>query len=68
MPLMLHFRKKPVIIKARRFKGKFRVKTLEGTMEGNDGDWLIEGIKGELYPCKPDVFEATYEKVEEGED
>lgn len=39
--------------------------TLEGTMEANLGDWIIKGVKGELYPCKPDIFEATYEPVEE---
>lgn len=36
--------------------------TLEGTMTANVGEWIIKGIKGELYPCKPDIFEATYEK------
>ena len=41
------------------------VDTLEGMMRANVGDWIIKGIKGELYPCKPDIFEATYEKVEE---
>ncbi len=38
--------------------------TLEGTMEANIGDWIIKGVKGELYPCKPDIFEMTYEPVE----
>ena len=38
--------------------------TLEGIMEANVGDWIIQGVKGELYPCKPDIFEATYEPVE----
>lgn len=37
------------------------IKTLEGTMLGNMGDWIIQGVKGELYPCKPDIFEVTYE-------
>ena len=41
------------------------IKTLEGTMRAEYGDWIIKGIKGELYPCKPDVFEATYEAVAE---
>jgi len=41
------------------------IKTLEGTMRGDAGDWIIRGVKGELYPCKPDIFEATYEPVEE---
>ena len=40
------------------------VKTLEGPLRVSDGDWIIRGIKGELYPCKPDIFAATYEAVE----
>lgn len=40
------------------------VTTLEGEMIARNGDWLIKGVKGELYPCKPDIFEATYEPVE----
>lgn len=39
------------------------IPTLEGTMRGNVGDWIIRGVKGELYPCKPEIFEATYEVV-----
>jgi hypothetical protein len=42
----------------------FYVETLEGQMVGNVGDWLIRGVKGEFYPCKPDIFEATYDPVE----
>lgn len=42
-----------------------QVKTLEGTMTGIVGDYIIKGVKGEFYPCKPDIFEATYEKVED---
>jgi hypothetical protein len=41
------------------------IKTLEGTMEARPGDWIIRGVKGELYPCKPDIFAATYEPVGE---
>ncbi|HEI8439813.1 TPA: hypothetical protein SLF30_000473 [Acinetobacter baumannii] len=53
--------------------GKFRnptletyieIKTLEGLMRGEIGDFIIKGVKGEIYPCKPDIFEMTYEKVE----
>ena len=40
------------------------IPTLEGVMRANQNDWVIKGIKGELYHCKPDIFEATYEKVE----
>ena len=41
------------------------IKTLEGTMECRKGDWIIKGVNGEFYPCKPDIFEKTYEKVED---
>ncbi|QDX94338.1 hypothetical protein EEL31_08835 [Brevibacillus laterosporus] len=40
------------------------IETLEGKMRAEIGDWIITGIKGEKYPCKPDIFEATYELVE----
>lgn len=40
------------------------IKTLEGVMTAREDDYIIKGIKGEFYPCKPDIFEATYEKVE----
>jgi len=40
------------------------VKTLEGVMTGNIGDYIIKGVSGELYPCKPDIFHKTYERVE----
>lgn len=38
--------------------------TLEGRMQADFGDWIIKGVQGEFYPCKPDIFEATYEPVE----
>jgi hypothetical protein len=41
--------------------GTLKIPTLEGVMTANPGDWIIQGVKGELYPCKPDIFEATYE-------
>jgi hypothetical protein len=40
------------------------IKTLEGTMQADIGDYIIQGVKGEFYPCKPDVFEKTYEPVD----
>lgn len=40
-----------------------RIVTLEGVMTVNLGDWVIKGVNGELYPCKPDIFAATYEQV-----
>lgn len=42
----------------------YLIPTLEGTMKFNRGDMLITGVKGELYPCKPDIFEMTYERAE----
>lgn len=42
----------------------FDIVTLEGTMRVNPGDWIIRGVNGELYPCKPDIFAKTYERVE----
>lgn len=41
----------------------FEIDTLEGKMRASLGDWIIKGIAGEFYPCKPDIFEATYEPV-----
>ena len=43
------------------------IKTLEGTMKADYGDYIIQGINGEIYPCKPDIFEKTYERVEEND-
>lgn len=43
----------------------YYIDTLEGRHKVTDKDWIIRGIKGETYPCKPDVFEMTYEKVED---
>lgn len=40
------------------------IDTLEGRMIANKGDWIIRGVKDELYPCKPDIFEATYDAVD----
>ena len=41
------------------------IETLEGTMRADLGDYIIRGVEGEFYPCKPNIFEQTYEKVEE---
>ncbi len=46
-------------------KGKWYLKTLEGWYILTPNDWIICGIKGEYYPCKPDIFEATYEEVDQ---
>lgn len=87
----MKFRKKPVVIEARRFdqqsveggealadwcRGRLRgtklmyedrvirIDTLEGEIEASFGDWIIKGVKGEFYPCKPDIFDLTYEPAE----
>ncbi len=76
----MKFRKKPVVVEATQwfkdgdhpkvkplygFTGKGWISTLEGGHEVTPGDWIITGVKGEHYPCKPDIFEATYEPVNE---
>lgn len=57
-------RKKPIIVHAVRIFESFSVQTLEGTMEGKTGDWLMRGINGELYPCAHDIFTKTYDIVQ----
>ena len=44
-------------------QGYIEIETLEGIMKANFGDYIIKGVKGEFYPCKPDIFIATYEEV-----
>jgi hypothetical protein len=74
----MKFRKKPVVIEATQWfkmgdhsavtqfeNGKGWVDTLEGGHVVTPGDWIITGVKGEHYPCKPDIFEATYEPLEQ---
>lgn len=73
----MKFRKKPIVIEAFQwfshnpsFEGMqpdlnspsgFSCNTLEGKLNISSGDWIIKGINGEFYPCKPDIFEKTYE-------
>lgn len=45
------------------YKWRLGIDTLEGRMQVSEGDWIIKGVAGELYPCKPDIFEKTYEAV-----
>lgn len=61
---MKRYRKKStVIIKAVQMEEDFEVSTMEGIMYGKVGDYLITGVKGELYPCSEKIFEETYEEV-----
>jgi len=63
---MTKYRKKPAVIEATRHEGHepLLIHTLEGDMTAQPGDWIITGVKGEKYPCKPDIFDATYEPAE----
>lgn len=77
---MKKYRKKPIVIEAVQWNGRTLpdgcykygstkpswcyIDTLEGVMRVDKGDWIITGVKSEKYPCKPDIFEATYEPVE----
>jgi hypothetical protein len=75
----MKYRKKPVVIEATQWfkmgdhpavfeghlSGMPRIETLEGPMTVTPGDYIITGVKGEHYPCKPDIFEMTYEPVEQ---
>lgn len=52
---------------AENYHNQGMIHTLEGNHIVTSGDWIITGVKGEKYPCKPDIFEMTYEKAEEGQ-
>ena len=60
--------KKTVVIEAYQTDREVFIETLEGTMKADVGDWIIKGVKGEYYPCKPDVFNMTYEKDGDSDD
>ena len=60
---MAKYRKKPVVIEAYQTDKEMIIHTLEGDMKADIGDYIITGVQGEQYPCKPDIFEQTYEKV-----
>ena len=59
------YRKKPIIVEAYVATKEEDIKTLEGTMKADKGDYVITGIRGERYPCKPDIFKQTYEEVKQ---
>ncbi len=58
------FRKKPIVIEAYQTDKEMIIHTLEGDLKADVGDWIITGLRGEEYPCKPDIFEKTYEPVD----
>lgn len=60
----MKYRKKPIIVEAYRTDSPIDIETLEGAMHASPGDYIITGVNGEQYPCKPDIFEKTYEPIE----
>jgi hypothetical protein len=60
----MKFRKRPVVVEAYQTDKEMIIHTLEGDMRANVGDWIITGLRGEQYPCKPDIFEKTYERID----
>ena len=58
------YRKKPVVVEAYQTDREIMIHTLEGDMKASIGDYIVTGIDGEKYPCKPDIFEKTYTPVE----
>lgn len=63
----MKYRKKRVVIEAYQTDIEMDIETLEGVMHADIGDYIITGVKGEQYPCKPDIFEQTYEIAEQTE-
>ena len=62
----MKYRKKPVVIEAFVTEEPMDIETLEGVMHASAGDYIITGVEGERYPCKPDIFARTYEPVDSG--
>ena len=58
------YRKKPVVVTAYQTDEELEIHTLEGVMRADPGDYVITGVHGEQYPCKPDIFLETYEEVD----
>lgn len=56
--------KKPIPVRCFQINEPFKVNTLEGTMLGKKGDWLMVGVHGEMYPCDQDIFRKTYDIIE----
>ena len=62
---MKKYRKKPIVIEAHQTDVALDIETLEGIMHASVGDYIIIGVNGEQYPCKPDIFKKTYEEISE---
>ena len=61
----MRFRKKPIIVEVVQATKEEIIITLEGNMLAQVGDWIITGIKGERYPCKDEIFKASYDPIED---
>lgn len=61
----MKFIKKPIVLDAYQTDKEVIIHTLEGDMRASPGDWIITGINGEKYPCKPDIFKKLYEPVKD---
>jgi hypothetical protein len=61
----MKYRKRPVVIEAYQTDKEMVIHTLEGDHHASVGDYIITGVHGEQYPCKPDIFAETYEPVED---
>ena len=61
------YRKKPVVIEAYQTDRDMMIETLEGVLHASAGDYIITGVSGEKYPCKPDIFEKTYELLDDSD-
>lgn len=57
------FKRKSIIVEAYQTDKEIIIQTLEGPLKASAGDWIITGIEGEQYPCKPDIFLKIYEEV-----
>lgn len=65
---MAKYRKKPVIIEAYQTNKEMIIHTLEGDMKASVGDYIITGVNGEKYPCKPDIFKKLMRKLRDNYD
>ena len=59
--------KKPIVVEAYQTEEEMDIETLEGVMHASVGDYIITGVHGEQYPCKPDIFKETYDTLDEME-
>lgn len=64
MGIVRKYRKRPVVVEAYQTEVEMIIPTLEGDHHVSPGDYIITGVHGEQYPCKPDIFAKTYELVE----